>query len=165
MKKLTLVFKLILVMFISTASCDKDSSLEPDDRFLENEIPNDTTMTEITSNKLRISIGSSSFTATLSDNASARAFKAQLPLTLNMIELNGNEKYVDLSQSLPTSASIPSSIQNGDLMLYGANTLVLFYKSFNTSYSYTKLGKIDNPTGLPAALGNSNITVRFEIIQ
>lgn len=47
-------------------------------------------------------------------------------------------------------------------MLYGNNTLVLFYKNFNTSYSYTKLGAIDNPAGLEAALGNGNVVVKFE---
>jgi len=50
----------------------------------------------------------------------------------------------------------------GDLMLYGNNTLVLFYESFNSSYSYTKLGYVDNPTGLAAALGNGNVVVKFE---
>ena len=57
------------------------------------------------SNQMRIKIGSSIFIATLEDNATATAFRAQLPLTLNMVELNGNEKYSALSASLPTNAS------------------------------------------------------------
>jgi hypothetical protein len=80
-----------------------------------------------------------------------------------MIELNGNEKYFDLSQSLPTNASNPGTVLNGDLMLYGANTLVLFYKTFSTSYSYTRLGRIDDVTGLVAALGSGNVSVTFEL--
>ena len=79
------------------------------------------------SNQMRIKIGSSTFTATLSDNATATAFKGMLPMTVKMSELNGNEKYFDLPVNLPTNASNPGTIQGGDLMIYGSNTLVLFY--------------------------------------
>jgi hypothetical protein len=92
----------------------------------------------------------------------ADAFKAMLPMTINMNELNGNEKYFNLSNNLPINASNPGTIQKGDLMMYGSNTLVLFYKTFSTSYSYTRLGHIDNPSGLPDTLGSRSVTVTFE---
>ncbi len=121
---------------------------------------NDTTTM---SSKLKITVNSQTFTATLLDNNSAKAFKEMLPLTINMTELNGNEKYFDLLKSLPTNSSNPGTIQYGDLMLYGSKTLVLFYKSFSTSYSYTKLGRIDNPSDLTTALGLGNVTIKFEL--
>ena len=113
--------------------------------------------------KLKITIGSNTFNASVYNNATATAFRAKLPLTINMSELNGNEKYFDLPNSLPANASNPGTIQAGDLMLYGANTLVLFYKSFSTSYNYTRLARIDNPSGLAAALGSEYIMVKFEL--
>lgn len=113
--------------------------------------------------KLKIKVGSAIFTATLQSNETVTAFKSMLPLTVNMVELNGNEKYVDLPRTLSTNASNPGTIQNGDLLLYGSNTLVLFYKTFSTSYSYTKLGRIDDVTGLVAALGRGNAAVSFEL--
>ncbi len=33
-------------------------------------------------------------------------------------------------------------------MLYGNNTIVLFYEDFTTPYSYTRLGKVNNPKNL-----------------
>lgn len=114
-------------------------------------------------NTMKITIGSTTFTATLASNTTATAFMELLPMTINMSELNNNEKYYGLPQSLPTNASNPGTIQNGDLMLYGSSTLVLFYKTFSTSYSYTRIGSIDNPSGLQNALGESSVTVTFEL--
>lgn len=114
-----------------------------------------------TGNRLHVVIGEASFTATLSDNAAARAFSALLPMTVRMGELNGNEKYYYLPDRLPASASSPGSIQTGDLMLYGSDCLVLFYKTFPTSYNYTRLGRLDSASGLEAALGRGDVTVSF----
>jgi hypothetical protein len=131
----------------------------------KNEVKNTNNISQANTDtmKLKIKAGSSIFTATLQSNETVTAFKSMLPLTVNMVELNGNEKYADLPRSLPTNASNPGSIQNGDLMLYGSNTLVLFYKTFSTSYSYTKLGRIDDVIGLVAALGRGNAAVTFEL--
>ena len=50
------------------------------------------------SNKITIRIGDKVFAATLSDNATAAAFKKLLPLSVTMTELNGNEKFARLPQ-------------------------------------------------------------------
>jgi hypothetical protein len=96
------------------------------------------------------------------DNPSARAFINQMPMTLNMSELNGNEKYCFTDTSYPTNSQRVGKINAGDIMLYGNNCIVVFYESFNTSYSYTPLGHIDNPNGLSAALGSGSATVTFK---
>jgi len=142
---------LVSILCSSATSCDKN-----DDNNIENNTP-------MANGKIKITVGSKTFTATLLDNNSAKAFKELLPLTMNMIELNSNEKYYDLPNSLPTNSSNPGTIKNGDLMLYGSKTLVLFYKTFSTSYSYTKLGSIDDTAGLTTALGSGNVSVTFEV--
>jgi hypothetical protein len=115
-----------------------------------------------TTNTMKITIGSNTFTVRLDDNPTVDALKPMLPLTVEMSELNGNEKYFDLPMQLPVAAAKPGTIQAGDLMLWQSNTLVLFYKSFRTSYSYTRIGRIDNASGLAAAVGSGNVKVRFE---
>ena len=120
------------------------------------------TITLMAQTSINVIVGSKTFTATLADSETGEAFAALLPLTVTMNELNGNEKYHYLSSSLPTAAYQPGTIHAGDLMLYGNNCVVLFYKTFNSSYSYTRIGAIDNPSGLASALGSGNISVRFE---
>lgn len=115
-----------------------------------------------TSKKVRVKVGSKIFTATLVDSYSTKAFMEILPLEIDMVELNNNEKYCDLPNSLPTNSSKSQTIKSGDLMLYGSKTLVLFYKSFSTPYSYTQLGAIDDVTGLEEALGIGSVIVKFE---
>ena len=94
----------------------------------------------------------------LEDNETAKSFINFLPQELKMNELNDNEKYIYLDISFPTNSYNPKRINAGDIMLYGDNCLVIFYKSFDTSYSYTKIGHINN---LPN-LENGNITIKFE---
>ncbi|MCD8237091.1 MAG: hypothetical protein LUD00_10690 [Prevotellaceae bacterium] len=115
------------------------------------------------SKNITVRVGNRSFTATLEDNATARAFSALLPMTITMNELNGNEKYYYLSENLPTDSYRPGTIRNGELMLYGSNCVVLFYETFSSSYSYTRIGRLDNPSGLALALGEGNVSVTFEI--
>lgn len=99
-----------------------------------------------------MTVGDRRFAITPADNETARAFAALLPQTLEMADLNGNEKYASLPQALPTNALRPEAIRNGDLMLYGADTLVVFYLNFETPYSYTRLGRLVDPAGLAQVL-------------
>jgi hypothetical protein len=156
----TEVMKPVLTMILAllTISCTASSTEDGETITSGNDSGNDNAQ----ATKMKITIGTTVFIATLNDNPSADAFIARLPLTINMTELNNNEKYYDLSTNLPTNASIGGNIKVGDLMLHGNNVLVLFYKSFNTSYSYTKLGYIDNPKGFAATLGAENVAVKFE---
>ncbi len=133
----------------TSAVTDNDQSSQPTAEKEENDL------------SITVTINGRDFSATLYDNETARAFKELLPLTLDMSELNGNEKYYYLPDSLPRNSSVPSGINAGDIMLYGSDCIVIFYESFSTSYSYTPIGKIDDPDGLAAALGSVSVQVAF----
>ncbi len=113
--------------------------------------------------RILITAGKAQYTATLADNPAAEAFAALLPVTVTMTELNGNEKYCTLNGNLPTDTFRPVTIHAGDLLLWGADTAVLFYKTFSSAYSYTRLGKVDDPDGLAAALGRGSVRVTFSL--
>jgi hypothetical protein len=108
-----------------------------------------------------MTVGERRFAIALADTAAARAFTALLPLTLDMSDLNDNEKKACLPRALPTSESRPGTIRSGDLMLYGTSTLVVFYSTFDSPYSYTRLGRVDETAGLVEALGRDTARIAF----
>ena len=112
-------------------------------------------------NRINIKIGSKTFDAVFYDNETAVDLQNKFPLKINMSELNGNEKYKYLDFNLPTNEETVKTIKAGDIMLYGDDCLVIFYKSFNTSYDYTKIGRITDIKGLKKAVGEGNVSVEF----
>lgn len=110
-----------------------------------------------------MTVGQQRFAITLEDTPATRELVARLPLSLDMAELHSNEKYATLQHPLPTQTYRPGTIHSGDLLLYGADTLVIFYKTFNSPYFYSRLGRIDNPEGLPKALGRDDVRVTFSV--
>ena len=105
--------------------------------------------------KIYVVVNNEKFKISLEENSTTSALAKLLPLNIVMDDLNENEKYVYLDVSLPTNAYSPKHIEVGDVMLFGNNCLVIFYESFDTNYSYTKIGHIDN---LPN-LGDGSIHV------
>lgn len=109
---------------------------------------------------MKLIIGDKTFTVRLENNETVQALKAQLPLDLEMTELNGNEKYYYYS-TLPTSATRPGTIRAGDIMLFQSNTLVIFYDTFESDYAYTRIGSVTDPEGLAEALGPGDVRVEW----
>lgn len=166
-----LIGALLLCTMTAFASCSDDDDppmeqLQPDNgnNSEDGSNKNDNNNEDAeTNNTMNIRIGNHTFTATLADNETARAFAALLPMTVTMNELNGNEKYHYLTDNLPTDASRAGTIHEGDLMLYSSNCLVLFYETFSSSYNYTRIGSVDNAVGLAEAVGSGNVNVTFEL--
>lgn len=147
---------LFMTLTTMTACARDDNEADNESQILQNDNSN-------MNSTLKLTIGQTSFTATLEDNATVKELQSLLPMTLQMDELNGNEKYCYLSSSLPTAASRPGTIHAGDIMLYGSSCIVIFYKTFSSGYSYTRIGHIDNVVQLAQAVGSGSVSVRFEM--
>lgn len=115
------------------------------------------------SKSAKLLIDNKEYSITLEDNETVDALINNMPLNLSMSNLNGNEFYSYLDFILSTNSYNPGKINKGDIYLYGNNCLVIFYESFNTSYSYTKIGKLDDIEVLDNIKSKNNIIVSLEI--
>lgn len=113
--------------------------------------------------QMNIQVGGSTFTATLEENEAVDALvemMGQEPVTIQMSDYSGFEKVGPLGQNLPTSNK-QTTTQAGDIVLYQGNQIVMFYGS--NSWSYTRLGHIDDLTGWEEALDSGDVTVTFSL--
>lgn len=115
--------------------------------------------------RIRLTVNGTVFTAVPADTDAARTLLSRLPASWTMKELNGNEKYIYLSEDFPAAPKRPVRIHAGDLMLYGTDCIVLFYKDFSTPFRYTLLGRLENPAGLAQAAGRGTVHVMAEITE
>ena len=111
---------------------------------------------------MQMKIGDKEYSVVLNDNNTTKALRELLPMTVKMSEFNGNEKYYLLQNSLPSRPEHIGQIKSGDVMLFGDDCLVVFYKDFKTTYSYTRIGHIENATDLEKTLGRSSVSITFE---
>lgn len=158
-----IVFAALLLCLLAgcaaTPAPTPQSAAAPDSAAPQTALPDPTPTQEMTA--MQLLIGDTAFTVTLEANETAAALAQQLPLTLTMSELNGNEKYNYLPFSLPTDSRCPGRIEAGDVMLYGDSCLVVFYESFSTTYTYTPIGRITAPEGLAGAVGAGSVEMVF----
>lgn len=110
---------------------------------------------------MRVKIGNSVFTAVLEENDAVDALIEMMrtgPVTIDMSDYGGFEKVGSLGRNLPASDS-RTTTQAGDIVLYQGSRIVLFYGS--NSWSYTKLGRVNDTTGWTEALGRGDVRVTF----
>lgn len=131
---------------------------QPEEKQPEEEVPKAEGETAM---KLKVQIGEHVFTATPEDNAAAVALlemAREAPVIIEMRDYSGFEKVGPLGTSLPASDR-QTTTRAGDIVLYTGNQIVIFYGS--NSWSYTRLGRIDDLTGWEEALGGGSVTVTF----
>lgn len=115
--------------------------------------------------QITLSFNGHTYTATLADNSSAEEFAQLLKskggsMTIPMSEYGGWEKVGPLGQTL-TSNNTQTTTEAGDFVLYSGNQIVLFYGS--NTWSYTRLGRLNDSSGLREALGDGDVEITFSL--
>ena len=147
----------------------QDNSIQAasDDTQIQTDIsdPETEEETEDISMKMNVQIGDTSFTATLENNAATSELiemMREAPITISMSDYSGFEKVGPLGRNLTTD-NHQTTTSAGDIVLYTGNQIVMSYGS--NSWSYTRIGKIDDLTGWEDALGSGNITAVFSFVE
>ena len=125
---------------------------------VETEVTQEPDEKEQTVMKMNVQIGAHTFTATLEDNQAVAELVEMMeegPVTITLDDYGGFEKVGSLGRSL-TASNSQTTTTAGDIVLYNGNNIVMFYGS--NSWSYTRLGKIDDLTGWVDALSGGSIT-------
>lgn len=148
-------------------SCTSSTSPKKGDNKAKPPAPENTTETEVPKEEvvqsMQVTVGNKTFSAALAENEAASAFVGLMqkaPVVINMSDYSGFEKVGSLGTSLPTDNSSITA-NKGDIILYNGNQIVAFYGS--NSWSYTRLGKIEDLSGWKEALGDGDITITFSI--
>ncbi len=115
--------------------------------------------------KMKITVGNTTFTATLADNSTVDELVRLMtdePLTLEMSDYANMEKGTDLGVTL-TQNNEQMNTKPGDIILYQGRTLVIYYDT--NSWSLTPIGKIDDVDEevLRDTLGDGDVTVTFTV--
>ena len=115
--------------------------------------------------KLKIHVNDTTFTATLEENSSAKAFAEFLmqgDMTLDMHDYGSFEKVADLPRSFPRNDK-QIDTDAGDIILYQGNSITIYYDK--NSWNFTRLARIDNVNKkrLQQILGKGNVKARFSV--
>ena len=114
---------------------------------------------------VKVKINDEVFDVKLENNSATQELVKELKkgnVTVNASEYGGFEKVGELGFSLPTNDENIGT-NPGDIVLYQGDKVSLFYGSH--SWSYTKLGKIDNVDSnkLMEVLGSGNVILEFSL--
>ena len=140
MRKILISLLIILLIVTGCKNGNYETSQENDNNIIEQKETKESDFMSY----INVIINNKKYILNLEENETTKEFIKMIPQEFMMNDLNENEKYVYLDLTLPTNSYNPKQINKGDVYLYGNNCLVIFYKSFKTSYSYTKIGHIDN---------------------
>ena len=156
------ILYIVILLLFAACSSDAASSVKPTQP--EAQAPRSSAQTEAPV-KLKIHVNDTTFTATLEENSSAKAFAeflTQGELTLDMHDYGSFEKVADLPRSFPRNDK-QIDTDAGDIILYQGNSITIYYDK--NSWNFTRLARIDNVNKkrLQQILGKGNVKATFSV--
>ena len=163
-----------ILSIICLTSCGKntnDTQENPIDEIMqestnsaENESEYPIMSEESVESEMKLYINDSEIPVIWGDNETIDEIKSELQkgdISVSMSMYSDNEQVGSLGKSYTTKDK-QMTTENGDIVLYGGNQIVVFYG--NHSWSYTKLGKMNLAEDkVTALLGNGNVTLRISM--
>ena len=160
------ILYIVILLLFAACSSDAASSVKPTQPEIQTpkSSANSSAQTEAPV-KLKIHVNDTTFTATLEENSSAKAFAeflAQGDMTLDMRDYGSFEKVADLPRSFPRNDK-QIDTDAGDIILYQGNSITIYYDK--NSWNFTRLARIDNVNKkrLQQILGNGNVKATFSV--
>ena len=160
------ILYIVILLLFAACSSDAASSVKPTQPEVQTpkSSANSSAQTEAPV-KLKIHVNDTTFTATLEENSSAKAFAeflAQGDMTLDMHDYGSFEKVADLPRSFPRNDK-QIDTDAGDIILYQGNSITIYYDK--NSWNFTRLARIDNVNKkrLQQILGKGNVKATFSV--
>ena len=150
---------LLFAMVLNYAACGAESGASG------RALPQATAQTDIAdAMKIRVKIGDKDVTATLIDSETTRDFVSLLPLTLNMNDLFGREKFGRLPRAISEGGTRTRTYDVGDVIYWSPGPdVAMFYRHDGQSIpspGIIVMGKIDS--GVEALNVPGSVTVTIE---
>lgn len=113
--------------------------------------------------KIKIKFKDKELTATLTNNATSRAFVEKLPLTLPLLDLYSREMCYRFPDALPANEASTRSYEIGEIIYYPPmHSFVIMYAQNEERFNMQTIGRVDS--NVEAFKNIGNIDVRFELI-
>lgn len=151
MKKILIT--LLLIICLTLVGCNSNKSIN-DSASSENTI-----ISDVEDKILKLYIDDINIDVTWENNASVNALKELETITVNMHQYGGFEQVGSIGKTI-TSNDKQITTNPGDIVLYSANQIVIFFGS--NTWSYTKLGHLNlNQDELNNLLDKESVVVRI----
>lgn len=163
MKQLAFLLLSVLMLLAVTACWKKTVPKTQPIENTQNSLTEETS-DERTDTGMKMYINDKEIPVTWKNNPSVSALRSNLQagdIVVSMSMYSNNEQVGPLDKSYPSN-DVQTTTNNGDIVLYRSDQIVLFYGS--NSWAYTRLGKMDlSENEVVNLLSNGDVSIRLTL--